>query len=135
MATQNIPDMKCPCPGTLTVQPSLNAKGVSTVSDTDAWNNLQNDMPGGLAIMAFYLAVAAAAPTDCGGDCGKPSVTQTNGPTGYAGSATKDKDTGVTTWEYTWTFTLNVTVVCDHPKKALTLHRPELIVVEKKKEP
>jgi hypothetical protein len=88
-------------------------------------------MPSGAEIMAFFLAVAQATPADCDGDCGKPTVTSTSGPTGYSGSATKDKQ-GVTTWQYTWTFAINVTITCEHPKKTLTVGRPELVVVEEK---
>jgi len=115
----------------LQVQPSIDAKGDSKVSEDEAWANLQRDMPSGADIMAFFLAVAQAAPADCGGDCGKPKVTSTSGPTGYSGSATKDKQ-GDTTWQFTWTFAVNVTIVCEHAAKKISVGRPELVVVEEK---
>lgn len=130
MATQNIPTVSCPCPGTLTFQPSLDAQGTSTISDDAAWANLTTNMPSGLDILNFFVAVGAAVPAACPGDCGAPTVTQTLGPTGYSGSATKDA-AGITTWTYQWTCVLNVTITCTHPKKELILTRPKLTVVEK----
>lgn len=130
MPQQNIPDMKCPCPGTLQAQPSLIASGESIVNADDAWARLMVDMPSGMNLMNFLQAVERALPRDCGGDCGTPKISSTSGPVGFSGSATRDPGTQRITWRYTWTFTLNYNIACDQPKKTLTVGRPELTVVD-----
>jgi hypothetical protein len=134
---ENIPDMKCNCPGSTTFHPSFTISGNAETSDDAAWRSLEQRMGAGslLDLVKFYAnldtKMKAASCLEGACTCNNPTVSGVTGDpdrTGYSGTV-KVINPNVTPpakeYTYTWTYSLTVTVSCACKEK-VTPGRPKL---------